>query len=69
MSAPTFSSQVAGFTVFFCLLWLTWAVFAPIIAGPVKLPPMQHNCPDKFFVHGVGGNLKTYVRVIDKCSE
>ena len=61
--------QVARITLAICTAWLLWALLAPLIAGPVPQPVVPHNCPAPETVHGVGSDLRTYARRIDRCAE
>lgn len=63
---------VAGWLNFWCLLWLCWAVMAPIVADKAHelksaSAPQQHICPLLDISHGVGSDLKTFVKVQDLC--
>lgn len=61
-------SLIAGHLAAYCLVWLCWAVGAPIVAEAARIePPRHHICPLLQIRHGVGGNLKTYTRVRDLC--
>lgn len=60
---------IAGHTMAWCLLWLTWALLAPIVAGPLPALRAEHNCPSPVVIHGIGSDLKTYVRTIDRCAQ
>lgn len=64
-----FSRQVVRITMAICAVWLAWALLAPLVAGPVPKPIFHHTCPAPATVHGVGSDLKTYVRRIDRCAE
>lgn len=63
--------RLPGWLVFAILLWLCWAVLAPMVAGPIREPKTELNaiCPSPGRVHGVGGNLKTTVREVDWCAQ
>lgn len=63
--------DTASNSVAMMLVWICWAVFAPVVAGPVPIPallPIKHNCPAPAVRHGVGGDLKTFVAAYDRCS-
>lgn len=61
------AKRIAGDAVAMCLVWLAWAVLAPITMGYPTLPTAKHVCPSPAVSHGVGGNLKTYRIPVDRC--
>lgn len=66
--AVSLACRIAGDTVAIMAIWLCWATLAPVIAGPLPLPEPQHICPAPQTVHGVGANLKSYQRRVDRCA-
>ncbi|MBB3017627.1 hypothetical protein FHR70_000667 [Microvirga lupini] len=60
---------IAGHVMAICTTWLTWALLAPIIAGPVPMAEPPHNCPAPYTQHGVGKDLKTFTRTVDRCAQ
>lgn len=62
------AQRAAGDTAAFCTLFLTWALLAPVVAGPIQPAAVPHNCPSPQVRHGVGADLKSYMRRFDGCS-
>ena len=63
------ANQIAGWFTFYCLLWLCWALGAPVVAEAGRTPiPMHHVCPYLVFKHGVGSDLRTFTEVRDLCA-
>lgn len=58
-----------GMTEIFIALWLAWVLIAPVIAGPIPPPRMQHECPDIHVRHSVGSDLKTRAVTYDGCAQ
>lgn len=62
------AKRIAGDMAAICTAFLTWALLAPVVAGPIKPPVVQHTCPAPRTVHGVSANLKSYEHRVDGCS-
>lgn len=64
----TLSQHIAGNTMAICTVWLVWVLLAPIAVGypPTALP--RHVYPAPYNAHGVGSDLRTYVRPTDRCA-
>lgn len=64
------ANLIAGWLLFWCLLWLCWATGAPVVAEAYKQPAQaQHVCPMPIVKHGVGSDLRTFRRVRDLCAD
>jgi hypothetical protein len=63
------AKRIAGDTMAIMAVALCWMVLAPMVAGPVPQPQVQHTCPAPAVVHGVGSNLKTFAHRIDRCAQ
>lgn len=63
------AQRAAGDTAAFCTLFLTWALLAPVVAGPIQPAAVPHNCPSPQVRHGVGSDLRSYQRTVDLCSQ
>lgn len=62
------SRLIAGHCLAYCLIWLCWALAAPIVAEAARVEPKPDAiCPWLQIRHGVGSDLKTYIRVRDLC--
>lgn len=60
---------IAGWLLFYCLAWLCFALAAPVIAEAKRKPSdNQHICPYLIISHGIGSDLKTFVRARDLCA-
>lgn len=69
MAPRQLSSEIAGWLLFWCLLWLCFALAAPVIAEAKREPVVfEHICPMIQLSHGIGGDLKTFVRARDLCA-
>lgn len=64
-----FSKDVAGTTVVLLILWLIWAVGAPLVVGHRPFPAPPHECPTPYMQHGVGKDLKPFVKAADRCKD
>jgi len=62
------AQRAAGDTAAFCTLFLTWALLAPVVAGPIQPAAVPHNCPSPQVRHGVGSDLRSYQRTFDRCA-
>lgn len=63
-------SLVAGWLMFWCLLWLCWATGAPVVAEAAREPVRADAvCPYLVITHGIGSDLRTYAKVRDLCAE
>lgn len=60
--------KAAGDTMAVVTLWLSWALLAPVTVGYRELPEPKHTCPVPYTQHGVGSDLKTYARRVDRCA-
>lgn len=60
--------KACGWVVFALLVQNLWMVIAPVVAGPLPLYTAQVTCPSPRIVHGVGGNLKTFIKEVDDCT-
>ena len=65
----TFSRNLAGTAVAIMLIWLAFATLAPIAIGMRPVAQPKHNCPKPVNAHGVGSDLKTYRRSVDRCKD
>lgn len=64
------SGLIAGHLLAYCLIWLCWAVGAPIVAEVTRVKPVaQHLCPYPLIRHGVGSDLRTTIKVRDLCAQ
>lgn len=61
--------QLAGWATAVYLMATCLQVMAPIVAGRAPLPEPSHVCPAKMTIHGVGPDLRSYQRTLDRCSE
>lgn len=59
--------RIAGDAMALITIWLTWALLAPVVADTIQAPAPPHTCPAPQMIHGVGANLQTYTRPIDRC--
>lgn len=63
------SRLLAGWSFALGLIWLCWVLMAPIVAEHNYRPPVsQHLCPMIKVTHGIGPDLKTYTRAVDRCA-
>lgn len=62
-----FSRLLARCTIIGYPAWLSLAVALPWAFGSYPLPLPQHECPWPTTVHGVGSDLRTYVKSVDLC--
>jgi len=61
---------ILGWVTAQCLIWLCWALGAPIVAEAARTPIPRHDiCPYLIIKHGVGSDLRTFTEVRDLCSE
>lgn len=64
------ANLTAGWLMFWCVLWLCWAACAPVVAEAYRQPiDYQHICPMLQIRHGVGSDLRTFMRVKDLCAD
>ena len=60
---------IAGWLMFYVLIWSCWAVGAPIVAEAYREPvDYQHICPMIQIRHGVGSDLRTFTKARDLCA-
>lgn len=63
------ANLIAGWTMAFNLIWLCFALAAPVIAEVKREPVVfEHVCPMIQLSHGIGSDLKTFVRARDLCA-
>lgn len=64
----SFSRFLAGWVMAAYTLGTCLQLMGPVVAGPLPEPPAIHSCPTKLVIHGVGKDLKSYQRTLDRCS-
>jgi len=62
-----FSRLLARCTTIGYLAWLSLAVGLPWAFGSDPLPLPRYECPWPTTVHGVGSDLRSYVKSVDLC--
>lgn len=68
MALRQLSRIMTGWFVFWSLLWLCWALGAPVVADAARQPTVYHHiCPMLQIKHGVGSDLRTTTKVRDLC--
>lgn len=63
------ANLIAGWVMFFNLIWLCWALAAPVVADAAR-EPVRYDamCPHIEVTHGVGSDLRTWVKARDLCA-
>lgn len=60
---------IAGWMMAFNLLWMCWALGAPVVADAARQPARYEAiCPYIVVTHGVGSDLRTWVKERDLCA-
>lgn len=62
------TSSFAGWLVFWAIAWHALAVGAPVVAGYRDAPAQPMNCPQIVITHGVGSDLRTWIKARDHCA-